>query len=114
MMPPKRNLNLIIFMLVIILLFSAYEYEFVDFLIGEYGHYFYQENSVRVSYNSDGSQTIHCKATIVTAYFKMKSKHSLQEYEDWMSNMLSLHDCMVIFTPKDTVRLDSNLSFNNS
>ena len=60
-----------------------------------------------------------CRATIVTAYFRMKSKHrstlmqscrhvsdniydnvdgSHAEYLSWMANMLTLTDCMVIFT----------------
>ena len=46
---------------------------------------------------------LECPATIVTAYYRMKSKHSVEEYNSWMSNMLSLQDCMVIFTAPDTV-----------
>jgi len=43
-----------------------------------------------------------CDATIVTAYYKMSSsKHSHEEYEIWMRNMLSLQDAMIIFTTKD-------------
>ena len=44
-----------------------------------------------------------CNVTIVTAYYSMRSKHSKAEYLSWMSNFLSLQDCMVIFTQKDFV-----------
>ena len=45
----------------------------------------------------------NCTATIVTAYYKMASKHSYEEYQSWMSNMLTFTDCMVIFTQPDMV-----------
>lgn len=35
--------------------------------------------------------------TIVTAYFRIRSKHSSDSYSGWMKNMLSLQDPMVIF-----------------
>lgn len=38
------------------------------------------------------------KATIVTAYFQIASKHSHSEYLNWIRNSLSLQDAMVIFT----------------
>jgi hypothetical protein len=41
--------------------------------------------------------------TIVTAYFKIPSKHSDAEYEEWMGNMLSMQDAMVIYTSVDLV-----------
>ena len=44
-----------------------------------------------------------CEATIVTAYFRMTSKHSHDEYLAWMRNMLSLRDCLVVFTQSDLV-----------
>jgi hypothetical protein len=37
-------------------------------------------------------------ACIVTAYFRVKSKYTTAKYEDeWMGNLLSLQDCLVIF-----------------
>jgi hypothetical protein len=39
--------------------------------------------------------------TLVTAYFRIKSKHSDSEYDTWMRNTLSVHDPMVIFTNRD-------------
>ena len=36
--------------------------------------------------------------TIVTAYFRLPSKHGSIQYEQWMSNFLSVQDHMVIFT----------------
>ena len=40
---------------------------------------------------------------MVTAYYRMRSKHSDDEYLAWMSNFLTLQDCMVIFTQQDFV-----------
>ena len=45
-----------------------------------------------------------CNVTIVTAYYRMNSKHSNDEYLSWMSNFLTLQDCMVIFTQQDFVK----------
>eukprot|EP00980_Cylindrotheca_fusiformis_P015279 scaffold4247_cov66-Cylindrotheca_fusiformis.AAC.20 len=36
--------------------------------------------------------------TVVTAYHRLPSKHTPEEYDEWMKNMLSLQDAMVIFT----------------
>ena len=44
------------------------------------------------------------KTCIVTAYFRVKSKFSPEKYEkDWMGNMLSLQECMVIFCESSMV-----------
>jgi hypothetical protein len=41
---------------------------------------------------------------IVTAYFKLpNSKHDINQYDQWMQNMLSMHDCMVIYCEADMV-----------
>ena len=53
-------------------------------------------------YPVDHSQD-SCEATIVTAYFRMVSKHSHDEYLSWMRNMLTLRDCVVVFTQSDLV-----------
>jgi len=45
--------------------------------------------------------TVNSDITIVTAYFKISSKHSTSEYKSWMANMLSLTEAMVIFTTLD-------------
>jgi len=37
-------------------------------------------------------------ATIVTAYFRLPSKHTPETYERWMKLFLGLHDNMIIFT----------------
>jgi len=42
-------------------------------------------------------------ATIVTAYFKITSKHTHTEYNQWMENTMSLNDPMVIYTSPDLV-----------
>ena len=39
--------------------------------------------------------------TIVTAYFKMRSKAPHSAYEEWMRNLLSLQDSMIIYTTED-------------
>ena len=45
--------------------------------------------------------SLTCNTTIVSAYYKIKSKHSYEEYLSWMVNFLSLRDCMVIFIQPD-------------
>ena len=42
-----------------------------------------------------------CNSTLITGYYNIKSKHSHEQYVEWMSNMLTLQDCMVIFTDPD-------------
>ena len=44
-----------------------------------------------------------CPATLVTAYYNIKSKYSHQVYLDYMENFLTFQDCMVIFTSHDMV-----------
>ena len=39
----------------------------------------------------------NCSSTLVTAYYKIPSKHSHTKYTTWMTNFLSLPDCLVIF-----------------
>jgi hypothetical protein len=41
--------------------------------------------------------------TIVTAYFRIPSKHGASRYFGWMKNILSIQDAMVIFTEPDLV-----------
>ncbi|KAL7545583.1 hypothetical protein ACHAWF_008932, partial [Thalassiosira exigua] len=59
--------------------------------------------SQSVIYREDGGSLAQSFGTIVTAYFEVQSKHSREEYLDWMSNFLSLDDNMVIFTTPDMV-----------
>jgi hypothetical protein len=42
-----------------------------------------------------------CNTTIISAYYRIKSKHSYEEYLSWMINFLSLRDCMVIYVQPD-------------
>jgi hypothetical protein len=37
----------------------------------------------------------------VTAYYKIKSKFTHQKYKDWMTNFLTLKDCIVVYTTED-------------
>lgn len=39
--------------------------------------------------------------TLVTAYFRIKSKHSDNDYDHWMANTMSVLDPMIIFTSAD-------------
>ena len=39
----------------------------------------------------------NCSSTLVTAYYKIPSKHSHTKYTTWMTNFLSLPDCLVVF-----------------
>jgi hypothetical protein len=44
---------------------------------------------------------VESASTVVTAFFPLKSKHSLERYNEWFTNFLSLQDPMVIFTTPD-------------
>jgi hypothetical protein len=50
-----------------------------------------------------GEALVESPHTIVTAYFRLKSKYSKDKYDEWMTNILSLQDPMVIFTQPDMV-----------
>jgi outer membrane biosynthesis protein TonB len=41
--------------------------------------------------------------TMVIAYFRVESKYPSSKYDDWMRNIFSLQDCMVVFTQPDMV-----------
>ena len=43
----------------------------------------------------------NCSSTLVTAYYKIPSKHSHTKYTTWMTNFLSLPDCLVVFVEPD-------------
>ncbi len=48
---------------------------------------------------------VQCEVTLVTAYFEMESKHSKDDYHEWMRSVLSLDACMVVVTAPSTVAL---------
>ena len=50
---------------------------------------------------TQADKLIESPSTIVTAYFKLKSKFDKEKYLGWMRNMLSVQDAMVIFTSDD-------------
>jgi hypothetical protein len=52
---------------------------------------------------STSNPASNVSSCIVTAYFRVKSKHHSSDYDDWMKNMLSMQDCMVIFCEADMV-----------
>ena len=59
--------------------------------------YYNVNNIVKLAEPLVQSNTHHPQATIVTAYFQIRSKHSSDSYDTWIRNMLSLQDPMVIF-----------------
>lgn len=46
---------------------------------------------------------IKSENTVVTGYFRVRSKYHSDKYDGWMRNMLSLQDAMVVFTEPDLV-----------
>ena len=38
-----------------------------------------------------------CNNTVVSAYYSIPSKHSHQQYLAWMTNFLTIPDCLVVF-----------------
>lgn len=67
-------------------------------------------------FKSREEYTIHTKVgvnelvrsdnTIVSAYFRIRSKHSSDKYDKWMRNFLSIQDSMVIFLSSDKALID--------
>lgn len=67
-------------------------------------------------FKSKEEYTIHTKVgfnelvqsdnTIVSAYFRIRSKHSSTNYDKWMKNFLSIQDSMVIFLSSDKVLIE--------
>jgi len=51
--------------------------------------------------------------TIVTAYFSVKSKYGSNKYDNWMMNIMSIQDHMVIFTQSDMVDKMKELRSNH-
>ena len=86
-------------------------------LIHLYRQYRYQTNvseNIQISSQFDlDLSTFTCNTTIITSYYKIPSKHSHEEYLSWMTNFLSLPDCMVIFTQPDFVDTISKLRPSN-
>ncbi len=54
-------------------------------------------------------ELITSPSTIVTAYFTLKSKFAKESYVNWMRNMLSVQDAMVIFTSPEMVETMQSL-----
>jgi hypothetical protein len=54
--------------------------------------------SVKVHLLSRTRPLKSCPHTIVTAYFQLRSKYTADKYIQWMTNMLSIQDCVVIIT----------------
>jgi len=49
-----------------------------------------------------------CNSTVITGYYHIQSKHSHEQYLAWMSNMLTIQDCLVIFTdPEEETTIQS-------
>lgn len=55
-------------------------------------------NITKLSNNLD-----QCQSTIVTAYFKIPSKHKASQYDRWMKYFLSVKDCLVIFAGQESM-----------
>lgn len=43
-----------------------------------------------------------CNSTMITGYFNISSKFSHEQYMEWMTNLLTVQDCLVIFTDPQT------------
>ena len=52
---------------------------------------FYILNNIKLKYEQDD-------LTIVTAYYKIKSKHSVEEYLNWINNIVLLNKS-IVFSP---------------
>lgn len=61
------------------------------------------------SSSNNRDRLIRSKNAIVTGYFRVPSKFKPGKYDNWMHNMLSLQDAMIIFTQPDLVDQIKNL-----
>ena len=52
---------------------------------------FYIHNNIKLKYEQDD-------LTIVTAYYKIKSKHTVEEYLNWINNIVLLNKS-IVFSP---------------
>lgn len=67
---------------------------------------FEDSDVIKLYSDADDSKTqslIKSPNTVVTGYFRARSKYHAEKYDDWMRNMLSLQDAMVIFTEPDLI-----------
>lgn len=55
----------------------------------------YKKNNTVVSISK--SHKFVCNITFVSAYFKLDSKHDVNEYKNWLSNFFSIEMCLVFF-----------------
>ena len=46
-----------------------------------------------------------CNESVVTGYFRVPSKFSSEKYDKWMENIMTIQDCMTIFTFAEKVPL---------
>jgi hypothetical protein len=49
------------------------------------------------------SQLVQSANTVVTVYYRLRSKHDDSNYDTWMSNFLSIQDPVIVFTQNDMV-----------
>ena len=57
------------------------------------------------AFNIDTTKIAKEDLTIVTAYYKIKSKHKPEEYLKWMNNLLMINKAMVIFTSRAFMKI---------
>ena len=60
-----------------------------------------QSDLYSISGVSQLHSSVKCNSTMITAYYNIQSKHSHEQYVEWMSNLLTVQDCLVIFTDPD-------------
>ena len=52
--------------------------------------------------------------TVITCYYKVKSKHSFEDYSQWIKNLLLTIQCnIIIFTPAEQAESLTRLAMQN-
>ena len=79
---------------------------FIEVTIYEYIYL----NDIRKYYfndedNANSNSNLNNNVTLVTAYYKIKSKHSYDEYLEWMKNLLKVNRSLVIYGDKSTINI---------
>ena len=63
----------------------------------------FEDSDITTLDQQQPSSLITSPNTVVTGYFRVRSKYHSSEYDGWMANMLRLQDAMVIFTEPDLI-----------
>lgn len=93
----KKSLKTFLFILVLLIIFII-EYYYINNFGFKYIHI---KNYLNINNNDSFFNCfITDNITLVTGYFRIKSKHSLKQYYEWIKNFLQINRSMIFFIDK--------------